>query len=135
VHELPFPRHCGETRVNTGARTITARALALTWRARRPRTFATARGGRVFIGTRQYHTFRIRSLQAPIAFLADKKLTCGFIQCQRKFKIDETAFIPHELLHDSAAIAPGGIGPLRASAGATKVPRCKKNAYYPAFPR
>jgi hypothetical protein len=40
-----------------------------------------------------------------------QKLTCGVIQCQRKFKIDETAIISHELLHGGAAIAPGSMGP------------------------
>jgi hypothetical protein len=43
--------------------------------------------------------------------LADKKLTHGVIRCQGKFKIDETAIIPHELLHGSATIAPGSMGP------------------------
>jgi len=46
---------------------------------------------------------------------ADKKLTCGVIRCQGKFKIDETAIIPHELLHGSAAIAPGSMGRRRVA--------------------
>ena len=40
-----------------------------------------------------------------------QNLTCGVIQCQRKFKIDETAIFSHELLRGSAAIAPGSMEP------------------------